>query len=744
MAPDEAAPPLVNTSFVGRGLEDARVRDALGTGRLTTLTGPGGVGKTRLAGHVLAGHPGAAVFVGLAELRDPALLPNLVADRLGLHHRPGEAVEDTVLDHLRGRELLLVLDNCEHLVEACARFAQRVLDTCPGVVVLATSRQSLGVGGERVLPVPPLAVPERGVALAEAAGYDAVVLFVDRVRAVVPSFRLDSGNVDDVVRLCGHLDGVPLAVELAAARVRALSPGQIADRLAAGGSPLGSGPRTAPERQRTLRATLDWSHGLCTVAERAVWRRLSVFAGSFELGAAEYVCAGPGVGVDDVLGLVDALLDKSVLVRDDRPGAATARYRVLEVLREYGQERLREAGELTGVSRRHRDFFDRLTAEADAAWLGPEQVRWADRLHREQANLRAALHWSLTEPGEAGVALAMAARVDEHWTLHGRNAEARMWLDRALAAVPAHPARARALSVSALYALWQYDVVVAAARLDEAEVLADEPGRAHVTYVRALGAMLRRDFAGAADLARRAARDCPARHRPHPRWIHGVCTAVLGDVDTARTLLADLASDVVDPYYLAMAHYGQAVVEVLYGDAGAAARAARAGIEADLLLGNRFGTAHQVEALAWVHARQGEHAHAGLLFGAAATLWEAVGTSPERAGSLAVPHFDHWAMARDGLGHDRFDQAVATGRALSFEQAVRCALAPAPTRDRSALTRREHEIAVLVAEGLSNRDIAAKLVMSPRTAETHVQHVLTKLGFTRRTQIAAWIAARER
>ncbi|ALG09637.1 ATP-binding protein [Kibdelosporangium phytohabitans] len=742
------------TSYVGRRGEHAEVRRLLGSARLITLTGPGGVGKTRLAARLLRDSAKAfqdgAVFAGFAELRDPALVPALVADRVGLHDRSDEPTLHTVVAHLRDRATLLVLDNCEHLVGACAALAEAVLLECPRVVVLATSRQSLGVQGEQIFPVPPLRVPEEDTI--EPSDYDSVQLFQDRASAVVPSFRVRADNSADVARLCRQLEGLPLAIELAAARIRSLSPRQIAERLTRRLALLTSGPRTAPERQQTLRATIEWSYQLCSEAEQRVWRRVSVFAGSFDLDAAEFVCAEPGA----VLDLVDGLLDKSVLLREQHDDVA--RYRMLETLREYGQEELRRSGDLPEAGRRHRDWFDRTTGTADAEWFSSGQVVWVARLRRDHANLRAALEWSLTEPGEAAVALRMAARVNEYWTLRGSCMEGRGWLDRALAATPAgHPDRPLALSVNALHALWLFDVEVTEARLAEAGQHPAGPASTHLALVRSLTAMLQGQFAEAAELATSAAAACRAhgdlRREVHPLFIKAVSTAVLGDLAGARRgvrkMLA-LTGPVGDAYYHTMSLYAQAVVEVLYGDPVVARRAALAGVGANLTIGSRFGAAHHVEALAWACTCLDEHLRSATLLGIASRLWDLVGMSPEAAKSLSTPHFEHLRRTRKALGAARFDEARATGRALPEDQAMDYVLdgpsePVSPTarpRTDHPLTARELEIAGLVAEGLSNREIAARLVISLRTAETHVQHILTKLDTSNRTQIARWFATR--
>ncbi|MQY06266.1 ATP-binding protein [Actinomadura macrotermitis] len=750
--------PRVATSYVGRRREAAEVRAALRAGQLVTLTGLGGVGKTRLAEAVTAqaarGFAGGAVFIDLTELRDGALLADLVATRSGLHNRSGQPALRLVLNHLRERAALLVLDNCEHVVDEAAAFVSAVLDECPRVAILGTSRQSLGVRGERVLQVQPLAVPpdDADPPLTELARYDAVRLLVERASAILPGFALTPDNRAAVVRICRQLDGLPLAIELAAARLRSLSPWQLADRLSRRLPLLTSSPRTAPERQRTLRATIDWSFSLCSPTEQAVWRRASVFAGTFDLPAAEEVCAGPGLAPDQVLDAVDGLLDKSVLLREGQ--GEIVRYRMLETIRERGHELLDAAGERPAVSGRHRDWIDRLTAAADTAWAGPEQLRWIVRLRLEQANLRAALEWSLTEPGEAGAVLRIASRLDEYWTFFGHSLECRQWLDRALAATPAdHPDRPRALAFCALHSAWVLDLDGAADRLAEADRLAaGAPGelqRALLTYVRALVAQLRTDVS-AADLAAEAAAAFRAhgevRRELHPLWIYGVSSGYRkGEVAEGRRALhrmLELCEARGETRYRAMAQFGLAYLEVERGDAGVAEELARASLRNLMKIGAGSGTAYLLDNLAWIADRKGEHARAATLFGAAASLWQAIGSAPEIA--VSGPHRAHKASTLAALGGERFTRAFAAGRGMSGEEAARFALDPAGAGEPAAgarpgsLTGRQWQVAGLVAEGLSNRDIAAKLVISQRTADTHVQNILDRLGFRKRAQIAAW------
>lgn len=742
-------PPAEPTSYIGRTQEGAEIRRLLGRSRLVTLAGPGGVGKTRLAARVMQdsvrAFEHAAVFVELAPVRDGALVANLAADRLGLQDRSDASATRTVIEHLRNQACLLVLDNCEHVIDACAGFVATILAECPRVVVLATSRQSLAVAGERLVPVQPLPTA------------DAVLLFLDRAASIWPDAVDGEASQDELTELCRRLDGLPLAIELAAARIRSLSPAQILERLTGQLTLLTTGPRLAPLRQQTLRATIDWSHELCSPAERTVWRRASVFAGSFDLDAAVQVCGDGDIASDAVLDLIDSLLDKSVLVRRDEHGAV--RYQMLEVLREYGHEQLTKCGEQDETARRHRDWYSGLVTLADEEWLS-RHLYWIERLTQEHANLRAALDWSLTRDQEVGVALVMASRPFEYWLLRGLSSEERMWLDRALAAAASDdPERPFALCVAALHALWQGDQENLDRLLDEVERLAaagtDEELTARILHVRAFAAMMAAK-PESVDLAAEACAIFQAhglvRAELHPLFIHGVSVAYRDrDLATARRLLSRMNAVTAEhgaTFYQAMSLFGLAIVEVEFGDTSAAAEAAAEALRLDVLAGDLHGRAYRIDTLAWIATRQGEHTRAATLFGIAATVWDRIGTSPDFA--VAVPHRRHLKQARQELGDARFDEAFTAGRALPAEEGLRYALhehvpEPAPTAGKPSgpLSPRETEIAGLIAQGLTNRDIATKLVISPRTAETHVQHIMTKLGFHSRAQIAVWLVSND-
>src|SRR5919202_492349 len=410
--------PLELTSFIGREREIAEVKRLLlleGKDRLLTLTGPGGCGKTRLAlkvaFEVVQEFEDGVWLVELSSLSDPDLVPQAVAFALGVREAPERSLTEVLTEHLKSKKMLLVLDNCEHVIDACAALADALLRACPELRILATSREALSIAGEATWLVPPLSLPdpEHPPPVEDLAGYEAVRLFLERAAAVSSRFELTERNAPAVAQVCRRVDGMPLAIELAAARARVLSVEQIASRLEDSFRLLATDSRTALPRQRTLRATIGWSHELLSQEEQALFRRLSVFAGGFALEAAEGVCAGVGIERDGVLDLLTHLVDKSLLLVAQQ-GGEEARYRVLETVRQYGAEKLKESGDEPEIRRRHADFFLKLAEEAEPGLMGPEQGEWLERLEQEHGNLRAALMWSLGG-GNQELGLRLAAGV---------------------------------------------------------------------------------------------------------------------------------------------------------------------------------------------------------------------------------------------------------------------------------------------------------------------------------------------
>lgn len=442
--------PTQTTTFIGREDELATALRLLETTRLLTLTGPGGTGKTRLVLHLAADlldrYPDGAWLIELASVTDPAGVGPTVAAAVHIGERSSRSVIETLTSALRTRELLLVLDNCEHLLAACADLADALIRSCPQVVILATSREGLNVPGETLMPVPSLRVPEgnRLPPLDELRGYEAIRLFVDRCAAFEPTFALTEENAADVLRICRRLDGVPLALELAAARVRVLSVRQVAQRLDDRFRLLTGGGRTVVARQQTLRALIDWSYDLLGEAERLLLRRLSVFVRGWRLEAAEAVCAGDGIEREAILDLLAHLVDKSLVVKRDRGGVA--RYTMLETVREYAREKLVDSGEASTLRRRHFDYFFRSVAGAWSPTVRRDPLTGWTNLEYE--NLHAALEWVEAEPNSGEQVLLLASGMLGAALYRGRIGELRQFLNNALAdSDPTAATRGRALAL---------------------------------------------------------------------------------------------------------------------------------------------------------------------------------------------------------------------------------------------------------------------------------------------------------
>ena len=475
--------PLQLTSFVGREQELDEVKRLLADTRLLTLTGTGGAGKTRLALQVAADLldecPNGVWLVELATLSDPSPVAQAVLSALGLREEPQRAPIDTLVDSLRPKRLLLILDNCEHLVGACAELAERLLRGGPGVRVLATSREVLRAAGEVVWRVPSLSVPprdaERPTPVEQVTQYEAVRLFIERAVAVDPGFRVTDANAPAVAETCWRLDGIPLAIELAAARLGAMSVAEIRARLSDRFALLTTGLRTVLPRQQTLRAAIDWSYELLSDPERVLLRRLSVFAGGWAIEAAERVATDPGLAQPLVLDLLTGLADKSLVVVEQQERGV--RYRLLETIREYGRDQLARAGEEPAVCGRHRSYFLGLAEQGAEVLRGPNQSVWLERLEVEHDNLRAALASCRGEAGQAETAVRLCAALWGFWYMHGHVTEGRAWLAEALARSPEPTtARARALAGGGSMARLQADYEQATALLTEALALSRQLG----------------------------------------------------------------------------------------------------------------------------------------------------------------------------------------------------------------------------------------------------------------------------
>jgi non-specific serine/threonine protein kinase len=757
-----AAVPADLTSFVGRRQEVSAIRQLASVARLVTLTGIGGVGKTRLAFRVASevrrAFPDGVCLVELASLKDPALLPHAVMDALAIRGQSAREPVGVVCDYLRARRMLLVLDNCEHMVEAVADLADRVLRAAPDVRILATSRQALRIAGEYVYPVSPLPAPnpEDRLPPGRAAQYPSVALFADRSAAAVPGFALTPDNEAAVVRLCHRLEGIPLAIELASVRLRVLTVEDLADRLDDRFQLLRGGSRNLPERHQTLQALIDWSHDLCTPAERTLWARASVFAGGFTLEGLEAVCTDEALPRETVLDTTAGLLDKSIFTREEC--GKDVRFRMLETLRAYGQTRLAESGEEPSLGRRHRDWYLQLIERAGDEWVGPRQQDWTNRLQREHANMRLALEFCLSQPGEAQVGLRMAA-VPWFWLAMGHLTEGKFWLDRALALDHgASHERAWALATAAYIAVVQADEAAAMELLEEARQLAvqldDTAALAYATHVLGVRHALGPDLAGAILLFDEALRqyadtDLPAHYADILRIEMATVLVLLGEVDKAAEVVDELferCEAAGERWELSYVLWERGFLRLIRGSLDLAESDLHEAIKIKRLFNDTLGLALALDMLSWTMVAKGDDARAITLLGGTSALWQTIGAPPFGWTPLLEQREKFAAIARKRMGEAEFDAAFKRGGALTVEETLALALRerpqPAPEAPIAmpALTRREREVADLVGQGLSNKDIAAKLVISLRTAEGHVEKILTKLGFNTRTQIAGWLA----
>lgn len=758
--------PAEVTSFVGRKHELAHTKQMLQAARLVTLTGPGGVGKTRLtrrvADAVHRAFPDGVWMVALADLEDGALVAQAFADALGLHDESTEPLA-RLTEYVSNKRLLLVADNCEHLLDPCARLVATLLSAAPGIRVLATSRQVLGVEGEQVLPVPPLTVPDPDGAPydGEAHAADAMTLLAERATAANPNFRVTDENRKTLAAICQRLEGIPLALELAALRFRIFTPEQVLDRLDDALHLLTAGPRTSPQRQQTLDAAIRWSYDLCSEKEQRLWQQLSIFSGGFDVDAVDAVCAEeqtpPAAMVDVLAGLVD----KSILSVDPDPQAARARYRMLAPLRQFGLARLSSTGGEIRVRQRHRDHYQRLAERGATAYHGPDDVAWFHQTRQELANLRAALQFSLSEPGHSHHALEIATGLRPFWEHYGFLLEGYRWLQRALARDTAPTAlRARALSACSFLALLLSEKESAAQTMAECATLAKALDAADVlaetTLHSALLAFVHADVSRAHHLAELAVRRCHAASNPgvaaESLAFGFICAFVLqlpraGQI--ARSFL-DLTDSQGSHLLKGLALWSVGLDHWRLGDQDTATAYLRQAIELFTLFERSVLIASGLDALAWSAAARDDHERAARLMGAASTVRQrSTMRLAHTMTSMVGDDMQH--QVRAALGNQAFAAAFTRGAALTLNEAVDYALGRKPTaggvrgreREGAILTRRERDVARLVAAGLSNQRIADELVISVRTAETHVEHILTKLGFRSRTQIATWLREQE-
>jgi len=740
------------------------VQARLAGARLLTLTGVGGCGKTRLALElsraVVDDYPDGVWLVELAALADPALVPQTVAAVFNMRETPGQPIAGALARALRGRSLLLVLDNCEHVLDACAQLMDALLRACPNLRVLATSREALGITGEIGWRVPSLAVPDPQhlPTFAELEQNPAIRLFVERATAVQPRFLLTERNAPAVAQVCQRLDGIPLALELAAARIEALSVDQLAARLDQRFHVLTGGSRTALPRQHTLLATLDWSYDLLSDSERRAFNRLSVFAGGWTLEAAEAICPGEGVEHQNALDLLLQLVRKSLVVAEEGPDGAE-RYRLLETPRQYAHERLTAAGELEAVQDRHASYYLQLAEEAEPQFIDRE---WTARLSAEHDNLRATMRW-FSESNAVAQTVRLGGALWRLWVVGGYLAEGRAQL-RILMALPglsrASSDWARLAFCDGTLAFVAGDCTAARDRLDDVVALRRTLGDRHDLAVALsyLGNVVREqaDYLAAQTWLEES---LTLSEELGDRGLSaetldrlGTVAHALGDDSLARSqfdqglALAEEVGNLNDQPWLL---HNLGCLALDQGDYPAARRWLAQSIELRREW-DKLGLVHALAEFACLAAAEGLPAAALRLAGAAAGLTQQTGIPIQYTERL---RYERWlAVARHALGEEVAAAAWAEGNHMRLDQAIACALAPhepeaaltatepLPAQPANRLTPREREVAALVARGNSNRQIGEALVITERTVAAHIEHILNKLGFTSRTQIGVWAA----
>jgi non-specific serine/threonine protein kinase len=761
------------TSFVGRERELAGVTEALDGHRLVTLCGPGGAGKTRLAlavaGQVAGARPREVFLAELADVKDPQLVASCLAETLSVRERPDVGVVASLTEAIGADRVLIVLDSCEHLADACAELAATLLVACPNVQLLATSRQSLAVPGELAWRLTPLSAPTAGGASApaELLRFEAAQLFLERARTFQPAFTLTADNAPAVARICELTEGIPLAIELAAGRLTALAPEQIAFQLQDALGVLTSGSRLLPSRQRTLRATIDGSYERLAPGERVLFNRLSVFSGPAGLEAVRAVCADPVLPAVEVLDSLARLIDHSLVQAE--AAAQELRYRLLELLRQYASEKLVEAGEEETLRRRHAEHFATLAEASYAENARGSQPVWGQRLADDGPHFRSALDWSLRAAPDLG--LRIAAGLSWFWHTRAHLAEGRRWLERALRAADGDPAvRAQALHGVGQIAYRQDDCGAAQAFLTDAlEIqrgLGDDAATARTLRSLGLAVLSLGDYR----LANQCLEEALAIQRVRgdrfdvARTLGSLALLSIGAgrYDAARERCEEcvaLARQSNDEWGLAISIGTQGELALEVGDLDAARSHLEVSIGLLAKLNDTPSVAYRLEGFARLAAARSEHERALTLAAAAMGVWK-------RSGAAAVPHWRHrvdeaMVRCRRALSSQAAADAEALGAAMTTREAVACATEEsepaarrgardhgppswASARSQSAgLSAREWDVLSLLMTGLSNRLIAGRLSISPNTVNKHVARILEKLAARSRSQAIAIVLGLE-
>ena len=753
--------PAEATTFVGRRRELGEIRKKLTTARLVSLVGPGGVGKTRLAVRVgtdlARGFADGAWLVELGEITEAALVPDAVLAALDLRDQAGAKPMEILVAHLRRRQLLLLVDNCEHLVEAAAQLVTEILRAAPDVRVITTTREPLQVPGEYVVPVPPLELPpiDGAAPLVQIQQNEAIMLFTERGAAASGTFELTTSNQAAVVSICRRLDGVPLAIELAAVRTRVLSVDQILDRLSDRFALLTGGSRAALPRHQTLRMAIDWSFDQLTEAEQVLLRRLCIFAAHFTLDDVAGVCIPEDTAGSEALDLLASLVDKSLVTTEDVRG--TVCYRLHETMREYARLKLHEADEEDLLRERCLEHY-RLTCLRSADEARYHLVEWMAWAELEIDNLRAMLHQCIGREDLAR-GLDIAASMRYYWITHGTT-EAVRWLDQLLPA-----ADASALTMVRAYYLrgwlsmlqgdpaagrpWIARAVATARQAGQQALLSQSLSMGATTAAVAGDPEAARRYLDEADAITRGLDDFPATiELVLSQSVHAIFQ---GDLEAVRALSVEgvtLSREAGDLYQLENMFRNLGVAGMVSGDLHAANSWFVEALRVARRIDNRLGQYWGLSAAGWYAANGGRARAAAQLLGAAEALCTQTGATLGTPTTRFVAEAKQ--LAREALGAGAFDAEFETGQHLSREVALRLALGEAAPLDASVserfaagpLAKRELEVAQLVAEGLSNKQIGVRLFVSEATVASHMRHIMDKLGVNSRSQIAVLTAPR--
>ena len=744
--------PVELTSFVGREPQLAELRRLLRRARLITLTGPGGAGKTRLAmrlaAEALARNPDGVWVADLAPILDGKQLTRSLAATLGVKEDSKRSSLEALEDGIGAGRILVVLDGCEHLVEPCAAVVDTLLRSCPKLTILVTSREPLGVAGEVIWRTPSLTLPrpeftDRPELVMES---EAVRLFVDRARLGLPEFGLTPSNARAVAQICSRLEGIPLAIELSAGLAGMMTLDDILARLRHRFRLLAGGSRTSLARHQTLRQAVDWSYGLLSENEQALYARLGVFAGGFDLATAEAVVAGDPINVDEVFPILSRLVRKSLVVAEPaRP--ETARYRMLDTIREYALERLEGAGQ-SKWRQRHAEYFAQWAVDATAGLAGADQVRWLRLIDEEAPNLRLALEWSLGEESDSAVRLAAA--MGRYWFIRGRLLEGLDWLGRALDVPSDSPGvRVVALIERAVLSRRVGEFDTASMHATEAAELARRLGM-DAELARALNTLgILASHAGHLDEALGHFKEAAAiaqRAGSRRGVASGLGNAALiesaqGDHTSAQQHVAaalDVARELRDRHLFANILDTVARINFRVGRLKTAADQWREAISISAEFEDGMNIADCLEGCALLAMAAKDAARAVTLVAAADAIRARYGA--ERTAEWAVEVDESQALAVAKLGAKSTETARNLGASMTLREAVGFALGADTKRagGSNPLTDREAEVARLIAEGMTNAEVGARLGISERTVDAHVEHIRNKLGLRSRTQIAVW------